>query len=46
MNIVEYIREQLQHLEQQKTHTDWEEAHRQGGISALEDVLEQLGETY
>jgi hypothetical protein len=46
MNIIEYIREQLQHLEQQKTYTDWEEARRQGGISALEDVLEQLGETY
>ena len=46
MNIIEYIREQLQHLHQQKTYTDWEEAHRLGSISALEDVLEQLGESY
>lgn len=46
MNIIEYIRQQLQHLEQQKTHTDWEETQRLGSISALEDVLEQLGESY
>ena len=46
MNIIEYIREQLQHLHLQKTYNEWEEAHRQGRIAALEDALEHLGESY
>lgn len=37
-----YLQQEVAHLEQQHTHTDWEEAHRQGRIAALEDALEHL----
>jgi len=44
-NIIEYIREQLQHLEAQKSYNEWEQAIHQGAVDALQDVLEHIGAT-
>ena len=40
--VVQYVREELERLESQKTYTDSEESSRWGEIGALERLLERI----
>lgn len=40
--VISLIKNKINYYENQRTYTDWEEAMRQGEISVLEDLLEDL----